>query len=182
MEREFKERLVGAVILVAAAVLVIPGILDGPADRSAVETRAVDLPGSGNAGADEPTLLTHTIDLRPQASAAVPAPQPAPARPAPARPAAQTARAAEAPSPASDSPAAGWDVQVGSFSSSENADRLAASLREKGYTVYVSPHRAQGRVLHRVRVGPERERDSAQALAERLQRESGQAGRVVPHE
>ncbi|CAN5358475.1 hypothetical protein BH24PSE2_BH24PSE2_03460 [soil metagenome] len=62
----------------------------------------------------------------------------------------------------------GWAVQVGSFTSAANAQRLAGSLREKGFATFISPHEQGGRTLLRVRVGPEPARTQAEALAGRL--------------
>jgi DedD protein len=61
-------------------------------------------------------------------------------------------------------------VQVGAFESSEAAERLAKSLKGKGYPVYVSPGTAGGSARWRVRVGPLASRDEAEKTAERIKR------------
>jgi DedD protein len=71
-------------------------------------------------------------------------------------------------------------VQLGSFASRPNAEKLAAELRGGGYAAFVSEFRGSGRVLYRVRVGPEQDRGRADALAARLARE-GRKGTVAPH-
>lgn len=79
-------------------------------------------------------------------------------------------------------PGSGWVVQIGSFQSQVNADRLAAELRQRDFQAYVTPLRTSSGTLYRVRVGPPaRERSEAQALAARLQR-SGYAGQVTQQE
>jgi DedD protein len=100
----------------------------------------------------------------------------APARDAtaPTRDAAKLARATGAPS------APGWVVQLGSFASRPNAEKLAGELRGRGYAAFVSEYRGSGRVLFRVRVGPEQDRARADAVAARLARE-GRKGTVTPH-
>jgi DedD protein len=76
--------------------------------------------------------------------------------------------------------AQGWVVQLGSFASRANAERLAAELRGRGYSGFVSEYRGAGRVLFRVRVGPEQDRARAEAIAQRLARD-GTPGTVAPH-
>jgi DedD protein len=59
-------------------------------------------------------------------------------------------------------------VQVGAFGESATAERLATRLREKGWTVYVSPGAKAGESRWRVRVGPHPSREEADAAAARL--------------
>ncbi len=68
-------------------------------------------------------------------------------------------------------PAARFAVQVGAFSESLVAERLAASLRSKGFEVYVSPGAKQGEARWRVRVGPLPSRSEADRVAARLKAE-----------
>jgi len=73
----------------------------------------------------------------------------------------------------------GWVVQLGSFASHQNADRLARSLRSRGFRVSVSAARAGSRVLWRVRAGPVSDRSHAGRLAARL-RSLGHRGELLP--
>ena len=73
-----------------------------------------------------------------------------------------------------------WAVQLGSFSNQENAERLAADLRNQGFAAFLSQVRTDGGQLHRVRIGPQKDRDTAEEIAAQLQR-SGHTGQVVPH-
>jgi cell division septation protein DedD len=70
-------------------------------------------------------------------------------------------------------------VQLGSFASRENAESLAKGLRARGYRAFVAEFRGSGRVLYRVRVGPEQDHARAEALAARLARE-GHKGTIAP--
>jgi DedD protein len=96
--------------------------------------------------------------------------------------AAQTPAATAAPvaatGPAATTGKETWGVQLGSFSSAANAERLAKTLRGKGYRAFVSPIGTGTHVLHRVRVGPEPTRDAAEGLIARLKRD-GQNAAVV---
>jgi DedD protein len=73
-----------------------------------------------------------------------------------------------------------WAVQLGSFSNQANAERLAAELRKEGYAAFLSRVQASSEVLHRVRVGPQQNRESAEQVAARLGSD-GHKGQVVPH-
>lgn len=103
-----------------------------------------------------------------QTTATIPA---APARAEPARPA-----PSRTPPPAAKG---SFVVQLGSFGSRDNADRLVRDMSAKGFKAFVAPIRSGGRDLYRVRVGPTPDRASAEALAADLKR-VGQSGSIVP--
>jgi cell division septation protein DedD len=80
---------------------------------------------------------------------------------------------------ASASPQSGaWMVQLGSFASRANAERLAQQLRARGFQVSVSQG-STGRRLYRVRAGPAPTRAAATQLAAKLHA-AGHAGAIVP--
>ena len=209
MDSRAKQRLTGAVILVALFVLLVPELLTGP--------RNADAPGT----AAEEGMRRYTIDLNAanpsapptesQAPPAVALPQPAietplakpgdAAEPAPAVTAAPSPPAtspppvtmsppavtqaptprAEVPKPSPATPAepGSFVVQLGSFGSRDNADRLVRDMTGKGFAAFVAPIKSGGRELYRVRVGPTRDRAQAEALAAQLRR-VGQSGAIVP--
>jgi DedD protein len=65
-------------------------------------------------------------------------------------------------------PGAGWWVQLGSFESRDNADRLAKRLRTAGFQIDVSQSRTKGKALYRVRAGPVADKAAASTLQTRL--------------
>ncbi len=73
-----------------------------------------------------------------------------------------------------------WAVQLGSFSNKDNAEKLAADLRKQGYAAFLSQLQTDAGQLHRVRIGPQKDRESAEAMAGRLLK-VGHEGQVVPH-
>ncbi len=195
-----KERLTGAIILVALMVLWVPELLTGPI-RSA--PRAVSVAPS----AEEPPLRSYTINLADDAhsrstgatSSGPQQPTPLeaaarrvsgaaqsgsaesalPAAPALVVPARSAPVSTAAPALAAMSVAAGsWMVQLGSFASRANAERLARQVRAGGFNVSVSRASA-GRRLFRVRVGPAHDREAASQLAAKL-RAAGHDGSIVP--
>jgi cell division protein FtsN len=89
--------------------------------------------------------------------------------------------ATKAPAPAAaDASAAGaaWLVQLGSFASRTNAERLVHQLKGQGFTASVSQS-SSGRHLYRVRVGPVHEHGAAAQLQAKLQA-AGHSGSIVP--
>ena len=68
----------------------------------------------------------------------------------------------------------GWSIQLGSFSSAANAEKLARNLRSKGIRVYVS---TQGN-KRRVRAGPFPDRAAAERAAAKLSAQ-GQAVSII---
>ena len=72
-----------------------------------------------------------------------------------------------------------WMVQLGSFASRTNAERLARQVKAGGFKVSVSQG-SSGRRLFRVRVGPAHDREAATQLAAKL-RAAGHSGSIVPN-
>jgi DedD protein len=192
-----KERIIGAAVIVVFVVLVVPVFLDGPPESGEIVSERVPLPGQAAEGETRTVVLERDRDepvpaasvepeARPpqpvQTSAAAqpeskpkadPVPEPEP-DPAPAKSEAQQ------PAQAADSPTGMWAVQLGSFGSQENAERLAADLRKQGFAAFLSQLSTGSGQLHRVRIGPQKDRESAEAMAERLAK-AGHTGQVVPH-
>jgi len=206
MERALKERIIGAVVLVVFVVLVVPVFLDGPPDDGEVITERVLLPGQEDQKTQTVVLERDRTEPVPVPStpqddavaAAEPQPQPEAQAEASAEASAEqeTIRRPEPsrlpPKPVAepvkdtpkDEPAASgtgmWAVQLGSFSSKENAERLAADLRKEGYAAFLSQLETASGTLHRVRIGPQKDRESAEQMAARLKK-AGHTGQVVPH-
>lgn len=190
MDRQFKERLVGAAVLALLAVLFVPVILDGPDD--ARTTRDIPLPPADGNAAPEQTYHFDLQTKNPSPQAATdetgePVPQteapsattdtPSTTEPSTSKPEPATTEAAPAvqTTPAVD----GWTVQVGSFSTEARAARLRDELRGKDYKAFIVLFKDGAQQYYRVRVGPEPDRAEAEALAKRLQAETGSAVRVV---
>jgi DedD protein len=196
-----KERLTGAIILVALIVLWVPELLTGPIGSA---PRAAAVAPS----AEEPPLRSYTINLADDThsrtaavmtaagpngmSAAQPATESLPPAAASAAPSALAAAPAAPPPlmPAKSVPAnaraasaanrgGSWMVQLGSFASRTNAERLARQVKAGGFDVSVS-RGSSGRRLFRVRVGPAPDREGAMQLAAKL-RAAGHNGSIVPN-
>ena len=205
MDRALKERVIGAVVLVAAVVLLVPVFLDGPANDNVEIQESIALPGQDANGSKRKTIVLDRDRDQP-----VPAPrnqaerdaqqkvveepvaasQPKPSEPDPKpekttpvtkdpAPATSSSRDAGVEPPVSSSTGM-WAVQLGSFSSQENANRLASSLRKEGFAAFLSQTTSGSKSLHRVRIGPQKDRAAAEAVAAKLGA-AGHKGQVVPH-
>lgn len=113
--------------------------------------------------------------------AVVAKPEPAPAPTS--SPAAKPAAPVPAPvtPPASPTVQQAWAVQLGVYGNVKTAIDLREKLRKAGHSAFTEEVTTpQGKAL-RVRVGPEMDRAKAQALRDRLAKESGQEGIVVAY-
>ncbi|MEL7310484.1 MAG: SPOR domain-containing protein [Pseudomonadota bacterium] len=90
---------------------------------------------------------------------------------------------AEAAPPARSTGAAAglWVVQVGSFGQRTNAENLMQELIAEGFPAFVSEVQSGGRTMHRVRVGPQKDRDAADAVVATLKGKGQTTARSVPY-
>ncbi|WP_019342780.1 SPOR domain-containing protein [Stutzerimonas stutzeri] len=199
VDRGLLQRIVGALVLVALAVIFVPMlfnrddagqqvVVDAPAMPEApatpvIETQPVEVPEPEVSALPEEYEI---IEEEPAAdssrlsdpiSSAPPEAEPAPETPVPAitaAPPAKPATAEEQRLDAANLPVS-WSVQLASLSSRENADKLQKTLRSQGYNAYIRT--ADG--MNRVFVGPLVERAEANRLRDQLQRQQKLDGFVV---
>ena len=189
MDRALKERVIGAIVLVVFAVLIVPVFLDGPSGDTEFISESVSLPGQNAQG-----TRTQSVVLKRDRSQPVPQtvaegkyipPEKAqvPAKStvnAPAKAAGTGESKSTQPKPASTSLTGMWAVQMGSFSQKENAERLVSDLRSDGFAAFLSQLNTSSGDLHRVRIGPQKDRASAESIAAQLSK-AGHKGQVVTH-
>jgi DedD protein len=195
MDVRVRERLIGALVLVAVIVLIVPAILKGrepgPAEPAGQQpTRRVEVPiDDAAAPPEEQVLVPEPVlpDTAPADTQRSPMPPPVQAPPEetksppaaePRRPPPRSAPAKPPPEPAArpatTAPGSAWAVQLGAFSDRSKAEQLVAQLRERRYAAFILEYRASGQVLYRVRVGPEQDRARAQEIAARLAKDGFQ--------
>lgn len=159
MDASLKQRLVGAAVLVALAVIFLPLLVKGPAPDSGVSDVSLRVP-------PEPKAPDGTVtqDLPLVAPSAAPAggvagmPEAAP--PAEATPGAAPAAA---PAPLAAVAAGGFAVGFGNYASEGDADKVIAALRAAGLPGYREPITLGGRAAQRVRIGPFADRATAES-------------------
>lgn len=165
MDLALKQRLVGAIVLIALAVIFLPMILDGSGTTEPHRV-AVDIP----APADAPESQFSQPDVESEFAVQEPA----------------TAETVEGDSgvgtqAAADPAASGWVVQVGSFTRDANAAVLRDRLQDDGLPAFVSEGSAEGQSVWRVQVGPYPEESEAREIARRLESERDQPALVISY-
>jgi cell division septation protein DedD len=70
-------------------------------------------------------------------------------------------------------------VQLGSFASRANAERLLRQLKPHDASLYVSSSGKGASLRYRVRIGPLSDRDAAERVVAKLKKE-GQSASLVP--
>ncbi|TBU90550.1 SPOR domain-containing protein [Phytopseudomonas dryadis] len=194
MDNVLKQRMVGALVLVALAVIFLPMLLSRPDELRHVVVEAPTIPSKpvvpeiemqpvivpdpqelpdepvpGESPAEAEILPP---DSEPPAVAETPVPAPTPAKPAEVAPPPQKAPAERLDA---NSLPVSWSVQLASLSSRPGAETLQKTLRAQGYNAYI--RNADG--MNRVFVGPLIERVEADRLRDQLNRQHKLNGFVV---
>ena len=175
MQERTIHRAVGAAVLLLAAVVVLPLVLESepPNEKPASEPAP--------AGPPEASLGRIRITTLDGEEEEPPSPKPrGKAEPPAGAGGPSGASGASAPAPAGASPDAGWAVQIGSFADPGNAERLKAQVASRGYRVLTQRFtNREGKERVRVLVGPDRTRAAADARRSRLRQEDSIQGFLV---
>lgn len=189
MNEILKQRLVGALILVALGVIFWPIIFVQPERDEGVKPPAIPPPPGINATPIEapddaglresPSLTAHDeveaedtvqpVDTVPPEEVSAPGvedaqeAEPAPVAAAPQERAPRT-EAPEKLAMDSDGVPIAWTLQVATLSNSEKADALRRKLLAMNHKAYVAEVRRDGKTLYRVCVGPRFERAELERL------------------
>ena len=177
MDDQLKQRLVGAAVLVAIAVIFIPMLLDDSEinDPAIDETNIPPRPRTGFSSRIIP------LDVEELEAPVKSAPNPEPESVA-EQPSGEAGREEQQVNADPGGPRVGvtaWVIQLGSFLSVDNAAALEERLKASGYSAFVEKVVTDKGPVHRVRVGPELLRADAQALRDQLDTEIKLNGIVV---
>lgn len=185
MDSALKQRLLGAVVLIALAVIFVPMFLSGPGPRQESETVDLEIPPAPSREFETRVLA---VDEAGRAPVAMPAP-PVPVASEPVvtvdaddiprePPPAPVAEVPVAPGPqpvvtperiAAGQAARGqYLVHLGVYASTRNAEELAATLKRSGFAAFSEATEFQGKPAQRVRVGPYADRAEAEAARIRI--------------
>ncbi|MDX5370855.1 MAG: SPOR domain-containing protein [Pseudomonadaceae bacterium] len=185
LDKGLKQRIVGALVLVALAVIFLPMLFSREDELRQVVVDAPAMP-------DKPSMPEVTLEPvsvpEPVAEEAVPPVEPVPQSPSepiatPVQPAVEPQAPVQAGA-SEEKPASGldanslpvsWSVQLASLSSRAGAERLQQTLRSKGYNAYIRTFDGMNRVF----VGPVIERAEADRLRDQLNRQQKLNGFVV---
>jgi DedD protein len=187
MDPALKQRLLGAAVLIALAIIFVPMFLSNspqkqesttinmeipPAEDHKFETRTLPVAGPSapvanpTATSDDPnkivTVDTHAppkVDAHPEDQ--TPAPTVATNTPKPPPPTPVKPAPAE---PESAAPATGrFAVNLGIYADQAHANTLIGKVKKLGFAAYSAPTEYQGKSALRVRVGPFADRAAAEA-------------------
>lgn len=162
MDASLKQRLVGAAVLVALAVIFLPLLVKGPAPDSGVSDVSLRVPPEPKPAADG--MVTQDLPLVAPAAAPAGGVSGMPA----AEPADAAAEPAPAPAPAAATPlaavAAGdYAVSFGNYANAADADKVIAALQSAGLPGYREAVTLAGKQAQRVRIGPFADRAMAES-------------------
>ena len=168
MDTALKQRLIGAVVLVALAVIFLPMLIKGPAPDSGVSDVPLDVPAApgGEYETRELPLVTPgnapsggVVGLENGAPAA--APQPATASEAIPLGAAPAASAKMLPATTAGG---NFAVNFGAYATAADADAVIARLKQSKLPAYREPATINGKTAYRVRIGPYADRADAESV------------------
>ena len=195
MERRLKERLIGAAVLVLLAVIFVPMLLDDSAQYNTeikesnipekpvneFSSRVIPIeetaPVSEQMTSDNVTEITDEPVL---AEAGTVAEQTTDNTHGTEADAVEETPVASAPRDKHVGVRA-WIVQLGSFSSETNAQKLNEDLRKRGFTAFVEPLQQKSKTIYRVRVGPELLRSDAEDICDKIEKSMQMEGIVIPY-
>jgi cell division septation protein DedD len=162
MEPALKQRLIGAMVLIALAVIFLPMLIKGPAPQSGASDVPLTLPDQPQAGDTEtrelPLVTPGDAPQGGMVGMEHPAPADAGAQPAgdgQTLPTVDTAAGRQDTMMRPSTAGGDYAVSFGSYASSSDADRVIAALqaaRLPGYQETAAG--ANGRTVYRVRIGP----------------------------
>lgn len=153
MDRALKQRLIGAAVLIAIAVIFLPMLVKGPAPVSGAADVSLDVPTAPKDGFETRELpLGAPGEVSAGGVVGMSTEQPAPAT------------TSADPSVSSPAVAAGdYAVNFGHYGSSADADRMVSALTQSQLQAYAEPATLAGRSAWRVRLGPYATRAEAEA-------------------
>jgi DedD protein len=196
LRRRARRRLIGAIALVLALVIVPPWIMDLEPRRVTTELK-VEIPPQDANRLKPPAVVARPSDAAPAPARPAPAAEAKSAPAAPDKPKADATKAAtktDAATVARAAPGAksadakraeailnaeGFVVQLGVFADKENAKKLEARLAKAGVQHYSESVAAGGGEQTRVRAGPYPSREAAEEAREKLKRMGLAPGPVV---
>ena len=198
LDKGLKQRMVGALVLVALAVIFLPMLLSRENEMRRVTVDAPPMPQASVATeivvepaevvepealpqepvpVEEPQAQVVEIPDMPESPVQTPVPVPQPSQSPPATPEPSVVTAPAKPEgrlDANNLPIS-WSVQLASLSSRSGAENLQKTLRTQGYNAYIRTFDGMNRVF----VGPLIERAEAERLRDQLNRQHKLSGFVV---
>ncbi|VAW51244.1 hypothetical protein MNBD_GAMMA06-1067 [hydrothermal vent metagenome] len=174
MESPLQQRIVGAIVLVTLGVIFIPALLDGSGYKSRqvqdieVKEKPEFPPLTQKKVKPIPTPLQENKKNQITTQKAN-------------SPKATSSQAN--PKKAHKKPIKAFALQVGTFDSNDNAEKMRDKIRKDGYTAFVhkSTAKAGGKASYKVRIGPEIERSVLDKIKAKLKKSQKIDSYIVNH-
>ncbi|MCB1693851.1 MAG: SPOR domain-containing protein [Pseudomonadales bacterium] len=182
MDTRLKHRVIGAIILSALAIIILPMLLDGSADDRARVIADIPDPPAIELKALSVSQLDRKISAMEQASAAklperIPDDEATPAD----KTAVKVTEDASALRLDQNHLPEGWSLQVASFREQENAVNLRASLRQQSLQSYIIQAKTEDGNLYRVFVGPMLQKSRLEKIQGDLEAKYDLKGTIVKY-
>jgi len=194
MDQAHKQRLVGAIVLTALGLILIPTLLDFSRDQPNLlsESEIPEAPDVMKMEVLPLDVWSERIDPGIDSTNRI-VESPAPVKKPTEAPAPVIEKQAATPvlekkpekvvsKPPVPGGASAWVVQLASFSDEAKAFKLRDSLRKAGQPVFVERHRADSGIIYRVKVGPVLLRSEADSLKKQLASETKLNGLVMKYQ
>jgi cell division septation protein DedD len=162
MDTALKQRLIGAIVLVALAVIFLPMLIKGPAPDSGVSDVPLDVPASPGGEYETRELPLVTPGNAPAGGALGLEGQGAAPAPGTVAPASASATVSAGMQPATAA-AGDFAVSFGAYATQSDAEAVLARLKQAQLPGFVEPATINGKPAFRVRVGPYLDRAAAEA-------------------
>lgn len=177
MNERLKHRLLGAAILIALGVLLLPGFFRDK-DNYQIDTQS-QIP-------EKPSITTLDFDGPTPVETVEPVPSPdtmfAPAEEPES--VAESSAASSVSASAEEDPVLpkGWVIQVGSFGNKEAAENLVKSLQTEGQKAYLRSVMTDKGSMHRVFIGPKLDRKDAEAVKQAVDKQFNLTSKIYPYD
>ena len=169
MDNTLKQRLVGAAVITALAAIFVPMLFDDPIEKNGQSIRALEIPPSPEiAFQSEKKSIPTSIDE------VLAVPEAEPIKIESAQEGVETTNkvATVNVKPKKDPELIRWVIQIGSFGQRQNALALRDKLRKQGFSAFVDSIEVKEKGTHyRVRVGPELDKNRAQATQRKIEKQ-----------
>lgn len=162
MEAPLQQRIVGAIVLVTLGVIFIPALLDGSGYRSrqVQDIEIKEKPEFPPLTQKKVTPIPTPLEVNRQKQVKVQKTDPEQVHKKPVR---------------------SFALQVGTFGSNENAEKMRDEMTKAGYNAFVHKSTSKGKTSYKVRVGPELERSVLEKIKSDLKKSKKIDTYVVNH-
>lgn len=179
MNERLKHRLLGAAILIALGVLLLPGFFRDKESYHVDTTSQIPTKPSVTAiDFDGPTPVENIE--------AAPAPETMFVPEEPSEPFVDTATSYSSSTSVTQSAASSaipqaWVIQVGSFGHKEAAEKLLKELQTEGHKAYMRSVMTDKGTMHRLFIGPKIDRSDAEAVRQAVDKRWNLQSRIYPY-